>query len=45
MTYKNFEDIPKVMGVNLLDSQLDYDYIIDICNDFYNSLTKYAIFS
>ena len=33
------------MGVNLLDSQLDYDYIIDICNDFYNSLTKYAIFS
>lgn len=45
MTYKNFEDIPKVMRVNLLDSQLDYDYIIDICNDFYNSLTKYAIFS
>ena len=45
MTYKNFEDIPKVMGFNLLDSQLDYDYIIDICNDFYNSLTKYAIFS
>lgn len=45
MTYKNFEDISKVMGVNLLDSQLDYDYIIDICNDFYNSLTKYAIFS
>lgn len=45
MNYKKFEDIPKVMGVNLLDSQLDYDYIIDICNDFYDTLTKYAIFS
>lgn len=44
MGYRNFEDIPKVMGVNLLDSQLDYDYIIDICNDFYNSLTKYVVF-
>lgn len=44
MNYKKFEDIPKVMGVNLLDSQLDYDYIIDICNDFYNSLTKYVVF-
>nr|DAX93283.1 MAG TPA: hypothetical protein [Caudoviricetes sp.] len=43
MNYKKFEDIPKVMGVNLLDSQLDYDYIIDICNDFYNSLTKYVV--
>lgn len=44
MQYKKFEDIPKVMGVNLLDSQLDYDYIIDICSDFYSTLIKYAIF-
>lgn len=45
MDYRNFEDIPKWMGVNLSDSQLDYEYIIDICNDFYDALTKYAIFS
>lgn len=44
MNYKKFEDIPKWMGVNLSGSQLDYDYIIDICNDFYNSLTKYVVF-
>lgn len=44
MNYKRFEDIPKVIGVNLLDSQLDYDYIIDVCNDFYNDLTKYVVF-
>lgn len=43
MDYRNFEDIPKIMGVNLLASQLDYEHIIDICNDFYDFLTKYVV--
>lgn len=44
MDYRNFEDIPKWKGINLSDSQLDYEYIIDICNDFYDSLAKYVVF-
>lgn len=44
MEYKKFEDLPKLLGVNLDGSQLTYDYVLDICNDFYDSLTRYVVF-